>query len=311
MTGVSIHQYFGEIAHIARNIQFLAIPSATIDTEEKKQVLKSIDYYCPILGIPTKNPSSVELKQSYEKWENPNKPRLEAPTIVIMLPGDAPNQNKEMCLFTEESALKLFDCVKALWQDLGMGHKIIVENGPRTGKHLFDSPDNTHSYKKGEDPDIAVDKISSYFMRLLKAEGIEHIFYNFAFEIDPATGIKTSNSLYNPLLHLSAENKQNYFIVPGESVSMLSQIPLYLAPKHVVVFKPSSMNEQHESIFGKVFTEGHLSYFDQYSHVILPDAPVQMTNDDAANVVSYLIKSHDDFVRHLGDSSADQFAEVA
>lgn len=51
-----------------------------------------------------------------------------------MLGGDAPDQNEMKC-FTKESAELLVKRLEFLMNESDKKRKIIVQNGPRTGKH--------------------------------------------------------------------------------------------------------------------------------------------------------------------------------
>ena len=78
-------------------------------------------------------------------------------------------------------------------------------------------------------------------------------------------------------------------IVPGESVSMLGQVPLYADASQIIVFKPSSMNDSHDTIFKQSFELGYLSYFDKDGKVISPSIVRKREKDDAFNVVEAII----------------------
>lgn len=281
--GASVHMYFDTIQSLPLN--FLAIP----ETESKKGTFKHIPNTTFTLTVPSKNPSLNELKTAYEKWEPMKKPPADGSYIVVMLPGDAID-GKEMKFFTQSSAKKLAENVIALRKQHGEKYVVIVQNSPRTGKH---NPKNgeiicSHEYKKGSDPNVAIDEVSQYFIELLNQDNVPNYFFNFAFEQEDDNK-KKALSVFNPLLYLAQVQQDNYFIVPGESTTMLGQVPLYLKPSQVIIFKPNSMNASHEAIFEVLKNRGHLSYFSDDS-VTAPKHPVQLKSDDTSVVVDNLLK---------------------
>lgn len=211
-----------------------------------------------------------------------NKPLLANKYIIVMMPGDAPDSNEKIRYFTKDSATKLFQDVYKLWEDKGKEHKIIIENSPRTGK--FDPNTGAlvgkHEYIKGQNPEVAVDKISKYFVSLFK--DIDHQFFNFAFEIDGEQ--KRTISVFNPLLYLANQGEDNIFILPGSSVSLMAQIPLYLPTDRIILFKTSSMNEDHENIFNAAFNRNYLSYFNTNGEVVMPGVIEQRMEDDSLQI---------------------------
>ena len=292
MVGLSLHQYFPKIGNLINQnaLDFIAIPKNVIDTEEKRQIIAHIDSWLT-LGIPTKNLSVGELKKSYKEWYVPNKPAVGHNYIIIMLPGDAPRDDGKYNLFTKESANDLFVKIHTLWNKTGQNHKIIIQNSPRTGK--FDEDGNilcAHEYTKGENPEKAVDDISLYFKTLLDASNIPYEFYNFAFELDK--GSKKPISVYNPLLYLAQLKKESYFILPGESISMISQLPVYLKPDQIIVFEPSSMNDQHKKVLDHALEEGYICQFGRDDIVTSPLKAEAPFKPDAQEVAEALLQSY-------------------
>jgi hypothetical protein len=293
----SIHQYFDVLENLQQKIDLLSIPESVL-TEDALRVVKNMPSYNLTLGVPTKNPSLNDLEKAYNLWDKPNKPTVGEPLITVMLPGDAPTKDGTIKLFTKESALELFNNLYKLWTDKGRKHKIFLQNSPRTGK--FDVNGQiicNHEYKKDEDPIKAIDNISKYFVTLLAEKNMPFEFFNFAFEISEDNK-RIVHSVYNQSLFLTTSNQNNLYIVPAESVSMLSQIPLYFEPTQVVVFRPSSMNEQHEAILTAVLNRGHALCFGELEHT--KENLVKMNLDDASsivNAVTALYNDHDSVKR--------------
>lgn len=287
----SVHQNMSDLKNIS--LDFLAIPEVSVTDEEKTHLSKNIPALSYTFAVPSQNPSLEILHEAYDLWKHPQRPALNKDSIVIMLPGDAPGTNGVMKYFTKPCSKKLFDNVYKLWKQRGKKHHIIIQNGPRTGKH--DPSTGTvacsHEYKKNENPEQAVDAVSKYFVALCKEKNMDYTFFNFAFELDGST--KKSTSVFNQLLYLAQQpNNDNYFILPGESVSMLGQIPLYMFSDKIIVFKPDSMNESHNNIFNLGLQRGYYGYFSQTGDIITTPHPSKRTEDDGKKVITELIAGY-------------------
>lgn len=288
-TCLFIHQYFSNIKHL--QLDQLIIPQITINTKEEMEVVKKIPNVTYIFAPLSNNPSVEELKNSYDNWNDSNKPSLDGKYIIVMMPGDAPDSKNKIHFFTKESANKLFLDIAKLWQKLGRNHQIIIQNGPRTGK--FDPTTGEiackHEYLANQNPELAIDEVSKYFINLFKDQGINYSFFNFAVKVDGEN--RKTISYFNPLLYLAQQNN-NIFVIPGGSVSMMGQIPLYLNSDRIILFKPSSMNEDHEAIFHLAFSNNYLSYFAEDGLIISPAKIEKRKNEDSAQVIKNLLNNY-------------------
>jgi hypothetical protein len=150
-----------------------------------------------------------------------------------------------MNVFSKESSELLINrLIYFMGYNKGAPFKVIVQNGPRTGKHDPESKKESclHTFKENEDPGQAVDEVSKYFTRRLAELKIPHLFYNFAFEL-LESGRKI-HSFYKPLLHV-AQSHQAMFFFPMESVSMCSELPYYIEQSRLFVYHTSSTNSDH------------------------------------------------------------------
>ena len=304
--GLGIHQYFDIISQLP--LDYISIPEAVVNSlsesaagseaaagvPDKKNVVDSIPKHTLTFSVPTANPSLDVLKKSYDEWATKDKPDVNKQYIVVMLPGDAPDSLGQMQYFTKDSASLLFNAVESLWKQ-HPDYTVIVENGPRTGK--FDPTSGniqcSHEYTKGEDAAIAIDPVSKHFVQLLEQHGgIPHSFFNFTFEVDGSA--KKAHSVFNQLLYLTQSNSENFFIIPGESVSMLGQIPLYISSHKAIVFKPSSMNSNHEEIFINAFAKNFISYFQEDGSIVNAKENIKRELDDSARVAEGIIAGYND-----------------
>lgn len=276
----SSHQYTTELKDTGKKVKHVILPeTATIP----EGALQHFTKHSFTFAVPTNNPSVEELKAAYEGWQHPLKPALNEDYIVVMLPGDAPDSSNVMKRFSKESSDLLFNNVKKLWEQQGKKHKILLQNGPRTGKYMC-----SHEYIKGGDQSVSVDEVSSHFVQLLSENGIPHTFFNFAFEMDGAQ--KKAISVFNQLLYIAQTvGQDNYFIVPGESVSQVGQIPLYLSSEKVIVFKPDSMNADHEKVFQSAVAKNYVSYFDETGNIVTTPVKQKRQSDDAVFVAKEIL----------------------
>ncbi len=286
------HQFIAKIKNYKNlKLDHLQIPASAIDNSEKEDIIKNIANVTKTLTVPNINPSIQELKESYDKWEKHPLINIEKKYITVLLPGDAPDPTNKMQYFTKESALKLFQHLHKIWINDSIKRTVILQNGPRTGK--YDPATGAivcaHEYKTGEAAEKAIDKISLYFSSLLAQEKIPFFFKNFSFELN--AGQRKKHSAFEPILYL-AYKTQSTFIFPGESVSLIGQLPLYLEPQNVIAFYSSSMNQEHKLALEEAFKRGHLSKFDDVGNIILPKQPHKLECDDTAQVASDILKGY-------------------
>ena len=257
----SVHQWFDSINDL--NLDWLAIPkgavahNASFNAYTQTHATKVI----PMFAVPCLNPTPLELQQRYEQWNCTNKPNIDGKYIIVTLPGDAPDEQNKMKLFSKASAEKLVTAVVKLWKDLGSTHTILVQNSPRTGKYN-EQGKVICDHKKPKDAidDPVVDEISSYVKSRFSEERVPFKFYNFLFETE-GEKIIGNNSVFFPLFYLASRNCENRCIVPAESVSMIGQIPCYVFAKNCIYFRPDSMNDSHEALLQVALQQPYGGYF--------------------------------------------------
>lgn len=287
----SMHQYCDNIPHIP--LSFLAVPEASLSKKLLKSLKKSIPHLSLTFAVPTKNPTIAALKESYDTWKHPQKPTQNSNNLIVILPGDAPDVDGTVRHFTKTDAKKLFKRLYAFWKKEGCHHHVVIHNGPRTGKYHphTDTIACSHEFMTGTNPDVAVDTISRYFVELCKKHDLPHTFFNFAWEINGQE--RKNNSVFNQLLYLAQQpDSTNYFVLPGESVSMLGQIPLYLPASRIIVFKPSSMNKSHKKIFNLGLKRNYYRYFTSLGVSNKTQSTLLRTHDDAAQIVHDLYQAY-------------------
>lgn len=277
---LSIHQFDNNIKSLP--LDYIALPRMVVNTEEKTEAISKIPSKTLTFSVATHNPTIAELKIAYDNWNIQNKPSLDDNYIIIMLPGDAPDPAGRIRFFSKDSADNLLKDITELLHRNGNQHKIIVHNGPRTGKYRQDEDDLEVACKHLFSNQI--DEISLYFLELLNKNNIDYVFYNFFFDNNKPV------SVFHQLLYIAqTKGKDNYFILPGESTSMLGQLPLYLTGDKIIVFKASSMNEDHEKVFHLAVEHNYVSYFTENYQIVKPDLVVNRERDDADSIVLDLL----------------------
>jgi hypothetical protein len=279
------HQYSDRVSALAAKVDQLLVPEPTLDTLVKEENVRRAKRYTASFAVPSSITPIEQLKPS-PAWLTKNKLTLDGDYMIVTLPGDAPDprQGGKQKLFSKDSVEMLFNNVVNLWEHHGKKHTILVQNSPRTGK--FNTDGNivgTHKYHTGT-PEQAIDEVSQYFLALLKkaheTKSLPFKFFNFAWEMTP-DGREVKHSDYNELLYLATHGKDNIAVLPGESVTDLGKLPLYLEPQQVIVFKPDSMNDDHRKIFDAGFKRGWLSAFAENGTVLYPSPPQKRHDDDA------------------------------
>jgi hypothetical protein len=278
---LSTHQYTDKIAELTLNkiIDHIALPEATINSKARKHISKINQSL--LFTVPTKNPSLDNLKHDYNNWNEPTKPSLDKKYIIVTLPGDIIDPSGKISLFSLSSAKELLKYIKKLWMDTNKEYEVIIQNSPRTGK--YDHNGNiicSHQHNNNE-----IDHISLKFIAWLEEENIPHKFFNFTFK-DGKT-----NSVYNQLIYLGIEGKDNYFITSAGSISMMAQIPFYIPANKNIAFKPDSMKEAHTAIFNLGIDRQYFSYFLKDGTIAKSTSSKIKTDDDAKKLANDLTKA--------------------
>lgn len=283
---LGLHQLTEDFKVLAASVDHIVVPETTIKSRADSLIISRFPNRTLNFAVPTMNLSLDELSNSYDRWDSQDKPDLNDKYIIVMLPGDAIDPKGNMRYFTEDSSQELFNDLNMLWERNGRQHKIIIQNGPRTGKYNSETGEiiNSHEYNAGSES--VVDHISQGFIDKLENSCMEYKFFNFVTEINGDE--RKSSSVYNQLLYLAYND--NYFIMPGESISMLGQVPLYVRSDKLIVFKSSSLNESHEAVFNLAVERNYVSYFSSEGEVVMPEEIKKRDKDDLSKTIQDIIQ---------------------
>lgn len=285
------HQYFEDLKQ-AKNfkIDHIMLPQFAVNDAILRELAKEVKYVDLTFGVPTKTLSLSELELSYKNWNRArfgDKPALDKRYIIVMLPGDAPDIDGKIKVFTEKSAKSLFDKVYALYQKHGSDTEVIIHNGPRTGRYDPQDPQNilcNHEHENGKE--IPLDNISKYFLSLLEEHKVPRKFFNFSFETK--YNIKKPHSVSDQLIYI-ATNTDSYYILPSESISQISQLTLYIDPSRLIAFEPDSMNQEHKKLLNDAWNNGYLSKFEG-ENIVSPVRGVLRNSDDNIGVIKHILE---------------------
>lgn len=168
-----------------------------------------------------------EYKEHANKLPKHNKEHVH----IVMLGGDAPQENGQMNYFTSND---LSPIINKLTNANKEKTAIWIFNGPRTGKHI-NGKEITHAHQT---PDI--DHVTAQAVKDFTTAGFTlgtnvHV-HNFQFG---------TPSLYKAALGFLS-NHQGTLYLPGESISMISEAyDIASLQEKIVIYRTSSMNHSH------------------------------------------------------------------
>lgn len=222
-------------------------------------------------GVPH-NTTHNKIINAYKK----STIKIHSSFTLVILGGDATDKYGNIKYFSKADVQKL-----SYWlEKSNLPSPIIVINGPRTGKHdpLTAQVVHPHNYSK------EIDSITQYFIDSLKQLGLQTQLFNFGFDSTP--------SAYYPLLGAVYSNPGSIILVPGESVSMISEIIDLFPKNNFIIYTNSSMNTEHYKFIKDLEAYGIMQLKERSGHYHLQQHQ-QNTYEHipAANVVANKIAS--------------------
>jgi mitochondrial fission protein ELM1 len=244
----SSHQLTPQHQKLINKADIIALPIHTIEAEFEKEVGKSTTKLVKTIGV-AHNLTQEKIEESYA--QNKNSIIIQGPYLGIILGGDAPTPEGKMLYYTQEEAEKLAEYVaqKAVKENF----RILILNGPRTGKH----DPKTGIEDKSVHRNSNIDKVTQKFMQTLTSKGLKNNkdFQLFDFQFG-------SQSMYPTVLGAIAQSTENQIIVTGESTSMISEITSLLSPKQITIFTNEAMNKNHFAHIESEFGAGRANILD-------------------------------------------------
>lgn len=238
----SSHQAYASIADHEHNLDKIALPLT--ETFELKDPNKRVE----TLGVPNEINAKDIIAQYEEKKANviPSNNGY----IMTVMGGDANNPELEKTetnpnqieFYEVEEAIKLAEYLVTLHKKTN-GKKLLITNGPRTGKHDIFTGQETQNHRG----DTETDPCSQALLDTLKENGLEEgKDFQFAdFRFKPEGGV---DSAYTTFLGAALSQRDDSLILmAGESTSMLTDC-LNLGAE-LAAFENNAMNDSHYNFF--------------------------------------------------------------
>ncbi len=269
------HQVFGEIVLFESAIapDVMAFPA-----HQKNHVPDFLIAKTQLVltdGVPHNvSESTIEMDRSAFMAKRRTLPEFLVKTVVVILPGDAPDMSGVEKVFSPEHAIALAERIHQLYPS----HGFAVTNGPRTGKYL----DPVNAHRKG-----GVDPVTQAFVtRLTELNRRAPALYDFQFSLLP--------SAYKPLLHAVKTSADSVLLCPGESTSMVTETLGYLPRDKVMIVEvPEVMSEAHNEHLREVSRMGGVQILDSFGSVCVPiEAATKPVGGLAATQIAKEFISH-------------------
>lgn len=254
----SSHLFFDEFYQINPQLwpDYMALPK-TLLSKELKQLIASHTQLILTDGVSHAINDEVIEKSVCNR--SLTLPPLKTPVcIAIILAGDAPDSRNEQRLFHAVNARKqaslIANYIKRTGIDLSQA-VFMITNGPRTGKFNIKTKEavqpDPHSNGILDKP---TEEVSGTFLKSMNEYFPHHKIYFYNFQ-------QQAESAYLSMMHCAIHAEQAIWIVPAESVSMISE-STYLSEKGVLVaaYVPSSVNPEHMKIVRAVRDAGLIHF---------------------------------------------------
>ena len=228
------HQMTEKHSGLVGKAHLLAIPSHSTPSDFHQHLKQNKN---PIqtdlietIGV-AHNVTPQEIQKAYEKNQMlfPQAVFTAKHLIAIILPGDAANPDGSVQIYTENSARAL---ARYLHTSSKEKRYFLILNGPRTGKY----DPITH---KPREASKLYDPVTQVFVEELEKQGLKQDEGFSVFPFKPG-----QPSPYKPVLGLIREANAS-ILVPGESISMISECVDNLPAKNITIYTHEAMNEGH------------------------------------------------------------------
>jgi len=175
------HQAMPKILELSPDT-IIALPEYAINTKLTARFKNIV----PIIGV-AHNTTIEKIITSFKS--NPETSNIDKAITLVILPGDAADINGEQRLYTDQDVTRLVDFIKGYIERGAIPKKVIVTNGPRTGKHDKKTKAvlNVHGRNLTDiSKKIALDYVTSACSEQFKQANIDFAVYNFDFRFLPS-----------------------------------------------------------------------------------------------------------------------------
>lgn len=248
----SSHQKYAEIINHEHNLDKIALPL----TEEI--TLKTPSKRVATLGVPSEI-NAAKVLAAYEEKQAEILPSNNG-YIMAVMGGDANNPELEITennpnqieFYEVEEAIKLGEYLTEIYKKTNK--KLLITNGPRTGKHDIATGEVTQNHR-GDTP---TDPCSQALLDTLKTNGLEEgkdfQFEDFRFDNLP--------SAYTPFLGAVLSQKDSSLVlIAGESNSMFTYC--LNTGVELAAFENNAMNDCHYASFTMLNNNNFMTALDK------------------------------------------------
>jgi len=280
------HQSYQELLDNEENLDKIALPVT------EKLDLKDTSKRIATLGVPSLITKDDVIKE-YKARKNAII-KSDNGYIAVVMGGDANNPKLESTetnpdkqqYYTVEEAKKLADYMTFIYKK--SGKKLLITNGPRTGKYDVETGKVTQNHR-GE---TATDPCSAALVERLKENGLtageDFQFEDFRFL---EGGVASAYKSYLGAVK-ATEKKESFIIMAGESTSMLTDC--LNVETHLVAFENNAMNESHNSFFKMLNNNGYMYALDK-------DFKIIKTTDEYKSDLTTYIASEEQIASTIGN----------
>lgn len=266
------HQKFDGLFDVAANVTYLCMPQTALD--EKDVVgLNSVTKLMLLNGMPHNvNESSIMAARLSDEDAD-----------MVILGGDAPDEHGKQLYYSPDEAYQF-----GLWlagETIKRDRPLLVTNGPRTGKFDPSTGMEVGAHKEG----APLDRVTESFMEGLRDGGMDMN------RVDLRDFRFGQPSAYLGGLGMALNGGRVY--VPGESMSMVTEVTDVLDGGQVIVYDVGSMNPNHTRHVQSVFNVGKCAWRGMSGVIMPPEDGFRKgvgCSPDAFNIVRALIVAHSD-----------------
>jgi hypothetical protein len=232
------HQLTQDIKDAQGLPDITALPKSASMTADERTALDCKTKLLRVTGVAhdlTEEKIAATVAEYREKG-HPAIPPITRDTVAVILGGDAPDEHNHIRRFTEDDALALARHIATLELTDRERCRILVTNGPRTGKHGPDGKERVPNPHRTEQLDPVTRK---FVDTLLDHTGIEVFVFDFQFAKTPSAYV----SILQAFREVGGQSGRVH--VPGESVQMINEAAALLPRGILAIDETPAMSAPH------------------------------------------------------------------
>jgi hypothetical protein len=272
----SAHQLSNNITELVDYVDSVALPSHVLTKDNHNFFLEGKIKLIETVGVPH-DLRKETLEKEYYLWKDtvPTSSKYE----VVVLGGDAPDQNGKMHYFSKEEARDFGEYIATHRNKEAV---LLVVNGPRTGKHdpstgkILDSHFTFDKYNR-EVINYKLDEVSCAFKGALTNNNLiedkDFKFFDFKFYPD-----RVINAYYG-LLGFAIFQTVKKFFIPGDSISTISEvIDFFSNHSSIIIYTHRGMSESHKDFLNSISQSKNITIISEGKEVVLDNQCIHELN---------------------------------